>query len=149
MRSRLVILTMAVGAITATHDAHAMMSAECQDIKYIESQATTIVDGEVIDVRSQKEENSVFTLITIQVDKYRRGEGPDSVIIKQFGGTYEENGEVFNISESETPTFMIGEKGTFYLEQPDTPYYAGQFYTTVCATGVMTVESPATPPDPN
>ena len=120
----------------------AMLIAECQDMKYVASQAALIVRGEVIDVKSSREKDgNIYTFITIKVDEYVRGKGPQTVMIKQFGGRIEENGQITVVSDDDTPVFKVGESGYLYLDQPDTPFYAGQFYTTVCGTGIS--EGPA------
>ena len=120
----------------------AMLIVECQDMKYVESQAAFIVRGQVMDVRSSREKDgSIYTFITIKVDEYVRGKGPQTVMIKQFGGRIEENGQITVVSDDDTPVFKVGESGYLYLDQPDTPFYAGQFYTTVCGTGIS--EGPA------
>ena len=119
----------------------AQLSPECEDMKYIKSKATKVVHGEVIDVQSRKEENGqIYTFIKIKVNKYIEGEGPQSIIIKQFGGTIEENGQTIQSDNVDSPIFKIGESGYFYLVQPGTPFYAGQFYGTVCSSGVIASE---------
>ncbi len=119
----------------------AMLIAECGDMKYVASKAALIVRGQVMDVRSRREKDgnlytSIYTFIKIKVDEYVRGKGPQTITIKQLGGRIEENGQVVEVSDGDTPQFKIGESGYLYLEQPDTPFYARQFYTTVCATGI-------------
>ncbi len=117
--------------------AFAELIPECSDPRYIESQATMIVQGEVVDVHSRKEENGhIYTFVSIKVSQYLRGQGPETITIKQLGGRIEENGETIEVRNSISPEFKTGETGYFYLDQPDTPFYSGQFYTTVCASGV-------------
>ena len=120
----------------------AMLIVECQDMKYVASQAAFIVRGQVMDVRSSREKDgNIYTFITIKADEYVRGKGPQTVMIKQLGGRIEENGQITVVSDDDTPVFKVGESGYLYLDQPDTPFYAGQFYTTVCETGIS--EGPA------
>ena len=116
----------------------AMLIAECADMKYVKAQAAKIVRGEVIDVQYKKEgPGQTFTFITIRVDQYVRGDGPETITLKQFGGTFEENGQTYTISDSDSPDYKIGDKGTLYLTQPDMPFYAGEFFSTVCSTGIV------------
>ena len=50
-----VIGLLAIGILVPVSGAYAMLAAECADIKYIDSQATVIVEAEVSDVRVKKE----------------------------------------------------------------------------------------------
>ena len=131
------------------HVSFAIMASQCQDIKYVSSQATLIVRGQVVDVRSKREGDrkiyNIYTLVQIKVDEYVRGKGPQPVVIKQFGGQIEENGQIIQISDGDTPVFKVGESGYLYLEKPDTPFYGGQFYTTVCLSGINEFGPPEDP----
>jgi hypothetical protein len=117
--------------------ARAMLIAECADPAYVEETAELVVEGEVTAVNYQRADaGHVYTFVTVKVTKYLKGEGPAVVTIKQFGGEYEENGETIYVRDADAPEFKAGEAGVLYLTQPDTAFYAGKYFTTVCAGGV-------------
>lgn len=125
-------------SLVLTGSARAALIAECADMKYVESQATTIVEGEIANVEYKKDEKDhLHTYVTVRVRKFIRGKGTDTLIIKQYGGYYEEGGATYHVSDSDSPEYKIGQSGILYLEQPDNPFYDGQYYTTVCATGIV------------
>ncbi len=141
-----VCVSLLFGGLIKPEASFAILIYQCQDMKYVASKAALIVRGQVLDVQSRKEKGgnpytSLYTFITIKVDEYFRGKGPQTITIKQLGGRIEENGQIVEVSDGDTPQFKIGESGYLYLDRPDTPFYGGQFYTTVCATGIS--EGPA------
>ncbi len=141
-----VYIFLLLGVLIKPGDSFAILIYQCQDMKYVASKAATIVRGKVIDVQSRREKGgnlytSLYTFIKIKVDEYVRGKGPQIITIKQLGGTIEENGEIVQVSDGDTPRFKVGESGYLYLDQPDTPFYGGKFYTTVCESGIS--EGPA------
>lgn len=138
----LVYVFLLFGGLIQPGISFAEFSYECQDMKYVASQAGLIVRGQVMDAQSRREKDgNIYTFIKIKVDEYVRGKGPQTITIKQFGGRIEENGQITVVSDDDTPVFKAGESGYLYLDQPDTPFYGGQFYTTVCGTGIS--EGPA------
>lgn len=120
----------------------AELIAECQDPAYLQEQAGAVIHGTVLYVESKEDENSmIYTLITIKADRYTKGEGPDTIVIKRLGGTIEKNGEIIQAGGSlDDAVFKAGESGYVYLQKPETPFYAGQFYSTVCSLGIMNEE---------
>ena len=146
MRKNFIIPACAFLLFWGPHVSFAIMASQCQDIKYVSSQATLIVHGQVVDVRSKREgDGNIYTLVQVKVDEYVRGEGPQPVMIKQFGGQITENGQIIQISDADTPVFKVGESGYLYLEQPDTPFYGGRFYATVCLSGINEFGPPEDP----
>jgi hypothetical protein len=107
--------------------------AECADLKYIEAKASKIVHGKIIDIQQHTNDGKeIYTLYSVKVDKYIKGDGVEDIFIKEPGGEFEENGhKVFSVAE-DTPHFRMGESGYLYLEQSNE-----DFYSTTCGVGFV------------
>ena len=111
---------------------------ECQDIAYVEENSSRIIKGSVKNIETQEDGNGhVATLVTVDVQSDIKGEGANPVVIKIFGGTIKKEGQFITTGSADDPSFVVKQSGKLYLSQPKSPFYEGQYYSTVCSTGVM------------
>ena len=111
---------------------------ECQDIAYVEENSSRIIKGTVKNIDTQEDANGhVATLVTVEVQSDIKGDGANPVVIKIFGGTVKKDGQFITTGSADDPSFVVKQPGRLYLDQPKSPFYEGQYYSTVCSTGVM------------
>lgn len=93
--------------------------AECENRIWLQNNSDIVIEGAVEKVEGKTIDGESFTFITLAVDKYVKGEGPDEIIVRQPG--YLEGGSfVLSI----TLEYSIGEKVRLYLEKVgETEYY--------------------------
>ena len=90
---------------------------ERMNLKQLTDKAEKIVLGTVNDVNSRWEteagRNLIFTYVTIGIETYVKGRGPDTITIKIPGG------KVGNITQevSDTPRFELNEKVLLFLQE--------------------------------
>ncbi|MBJ74449.1 MAG: hypothetical protein CMN31_24490 [Sandaracinus sp.] len=103
--------------------------------------SVAIVRGRVVHVGSQVVMNGdsldPHTLATVQVTDWIKGEGGQTLTVRELGGTYGPNGQAGGMWIDGTPRYQVGEEVIVFLERdPNDPHY---FRTYAMAQGKFVV----------
>ncbi|UCF78392.1 MAG: hypothetical protein JSW03_09890 [Candidatus Eiseniibacteriota bacterium] len=106
------ILLAACALLLAVTQSHAIMTRAT--LPELAAGATGIVRGQVLDVTSRwdSEGKTIFTYVTISVDEWLKGAGPETVTVRVVGGKVGGVG----LWVEDTPVFAGGESVVTFLE---------------------------------
>ncbi|MDP8265272.1 MAG: hypothetical protein P9M12_07365 [Candidatus Aceula lacicola] len=126
------ILLFSVFFLSKTYAIH---SQECGDVQLVVKISDVIVYGEVVKVETKEvKKGQIYTLVNVKADKYIKGEGRSSIVLKLPGGCI----EAYCMGVSGIPIFYVGQKGYLYLSKPQSDDYAShEYYRPVCGYGVV------------
>jgi hypothetical protein len=114
MTTVMIIWTMSVLCFTP-HPSHAIMTKAT--VPELTAGATGVVRGHVQDVASRwdSEGKTILTYVTISVDEWLKGDGPDAVTVRVPGGIVGDVG----LWVEDAPVFAEGQEVITFLEPSD------------------------------
>jgi len=132
---KIIVFLILLFSVSFLSKSYAIHSQECGDVQLVVKISDVIVYGEIVKVEAKEVRHGIIiTLVNVKVDKYIKGEGRSSIVLKLPGGCI----EAYCMGVSGIPVFHVGQKGYLYLSKSQSDDYAShEYYRPICGYGVV------------
>lgn len=127
MTTKAIFLLLIVFLAVVPLESQALLDSRCNRIDFLKQNSEIILTGEITNTETADEAGTTYTYTKVKVNKYLKGSGAETIIIKQIGGCIND----ICLWAEDTPTFKVGQNGRLYLIKN------GGHYVTVCGEGVI------------